>query len=389
MLVSWRQRIWPYRLAMLHSMGTSAASLAAGLRRQPYRAAQRGHPFCSLLSSSRKLSLGSALPRADGQLLALGTALEMVKTSLQTEHVEVYCGSSDSAEKYYYTYVVQGTCGRFYIGRRSCRCDPDGDPYMGSASEQKLGMFYPTEKFILAKHSSHEDSVRAEIFLHDLYDVARNANFANRVNATEAGFSFAGRTHTDEARLRMQYRRRIRVEAQWRKFLHALVSFRNREGHCHVPNGHVEGAYRLSQAVYEIRSSGAFIKGDASRRKQLEDLDFIFNVGEFRWGKFLAALKAFRARESHCRVPQRHVEGTYPLGIAVNRVRTQQCHIRDDESRRQLLVDCQNDKGGGSTSSPAPATVETDRVGNSDKRLFLVYDGERQTQLENNVDSAR
>ena len=126
------------------------------------------------------LSLDTAPPDANGQPLMFRAAAEMVRTATaETKYNDIDLQSL--AKRWHYTYVVRGVCGRFYIGRRTCSTNPGDDPYLGSASEQKRGSFHPISKVILAEHASFENLVRAEIMLHDLYDVARNTTFANAI----------------------------------------------------------------------------------------------------------------------------------------------------------------------------------------------------------------
>lgn len=79
--------------------------------------------------------------------------------------------------------------GRRYIGCRSCKCDPSEDNYMGSFKDRS---YKPTKKTILQTFDSRADALAYEIYLHDLYDVARNPEFANRAKQTSTKFSTHG-----------------------------------------------------------------------------------------------------------------------------------------------------------------------------------------------------
>ena len=46
----------------------------------------------------------------------------------------------------------------------------------------------------------------------------------------------------------------------------------------------------------------------------MDEIGFVWDPLESAWEEGFAALKNFKAREGHCRVPERHIEGTYKLG---------------------------------------------------------------------------
>lgn len=94
---------------------------------------------------------------------------------------------------YHYTYLTKNK-NRYYIGVRTCKCLPWEDKYMGSFSDKS---FKPTDKIILSYHYSRKDAVEAEIFWHNLFDVARNPLFANRAKQKSTGFDYrtSGKNH--------------------------------------------------------------------------------------------------------------------------------------------------------------------------------------------------
>jgi superfamily II DNA or RNA helicase len=104
------------------------------------------------------------------------------------------------------------------------------------------------------------------------------------------------------------------IEKAWEEGLAALTAFKAREGHCRVPLAHVEGTYKLGQWVGFLR--GKRIRDDLSdeRKLRLDAIGFVWDKHKSVWEQGLAALKIFNAREGHCRVPARHVEGTVRLG---------------------------------------------------------------------------
>jgi hypothetical protein len=59
----------------------------------------------------------------------------------------------------------------------------------------------------------------------------------------------------------------------WEDGFAALVKFKQREGHCHVPQRHIEGDYNLGAWVNHQR--GLREKMIVERRKKLEELGFL------------------------------------------------------------------------------------------------------------------
>ena len=52
----------------------------------------------------------------------------------------------------------------------------------------------------------------------------------------------------------------------------------------------------------------------ADRKQRLDTIGFVWDPLESAWKEGFAALTAFKAREGHCRVPARHLEGKFKLG---------------------------------------------------------------------------
>ena len=105
-------------------------------------------------------------------------------------------------------------------------------------------------------------------------------------------------------------------ETAWEKAYKALENFKSREGHCRVPDNFVKGTIRLGRWVSHQRAIRDAMP--AEHRRRLTDLGLVWDVLEDTWESGFAALKKFKAREGHCRVPVSHVEGTYQLGSWVH-----------------------------------------------------------------------
>jgi hypothetical protein len=70
------------------------------------------------------------------------------------------------------------------------------------------------------------------------------------------------------------------------------------------------------------------------RRRRLDSLGFIWNPFNVLWEEGFAALMRFKGREGHCRVPQRHVEGTFKLGAWVSSERNKEHNLAPERKRR-------------------------------------------------------
>ena len=113
----------------------------------------------------------------------------------------------------------------------------------------------------------------------------------------------------------------------------ALRQFKAREGHCDVPQRHVEGTFRLWQWIGRQRSNKDKIS--AEHRQRLDAIGFVWRSLESSWEEGFAALTAFKAREGHCLVCTGHVEGTFNLGTWVSHQRANRNTMSTE--RRQRL----------------------------------------------------
>ena len=102
------------------------------------------------------------------------------------------------------------------------------------------------------------------------------------------------------------------LEDAWEEGFAALTTFKTREGHCRVPQSHVEAAFKLGAWVSNQRQAKDTIPVES--RQRLEEIGFVWDTLESAWDEGFAALTSFKAREGHCRVPKRCIEGTYRLG---------------------------------------------------------------------------
>ena len=122
-------------------------------------------------------------------------------------------------------------------------------------------------------------------------------------------------------------------ESGWEEGFAALKQFKAREGHCDVSQLHIEGTIRLGQWVNRQRNNKNTMSAEC--RKRLHEIGFNWTPHEQSWEEGFAALTQFKAREGHCYVPLKHLEGTFRLGGWVNAQRNKKNAISAE--RRQRL----------------------------------------------------
>jgi len=93
-------------------------------------------------------------------------------------------------------------------------------------------------------------------------------------------------------------------ENQWNQYFSVLKKFFNREGHTNVTKAHREDKLKLGQWVISQRALYQNNKLSEVRINQLETLGFSWNLLDDQWGKYFAALCAFKKRHGDCKVPQ-------------------------------------------------------------------------------------
>ena len=125
-------------------------------------------------------------------------------------------------------------------------------------------------------------------------------------------------------------------ELAWENGFAALIQFKAREKHCRVPRGHQEGAFNLGTWVINQRNRRRALS--VQRRQRLDAIGFdwtLLPLARDSWENGFAALKQFRSREGHCRVPTGHEEGSFKLGGWVRRQRNKR-KTMSTACRRQL-----------------------------------------------------
>ncbi len=122
--------------------------------------------------------------------------------------------------------------------------------------------------------------------------------------------------HVDLARLTQSIAIEVgdRMGVSWDEWYGRLVKYKQREGHCRVPQSFkTEDGYRLGSWVFNRRATQDQLSPE--RRQQLDELGFVWDSMGEDWIDALSHLRAYKQREGHCRVPQSFkTEDGYPLG---------------------------------------------------------------------------
>jgi superfamily II DNA or RNA helicase len=136
------------------------------------------------------------------------------------------------------------------------------------------------------------------------------------------------------------------VGESWEQAFEALTKFHKREGHCIVPQKHIEdglhlGAWVCSQRKKkeELSSNSSEETGNLSltpqRINRLDSLGFYWDPIGSIWEKAFESLVKFQKREGHCIVPQKHLEDGLHLGYWVSSQRKNRLQIQSGKSVRE------------------------------------------------------
>jgi hypothetical protein len=119
----------------------------------------------------------------------------------------------------------------------------------------------------------------------------------------------------------------------WEKGFAKLVQFETREGHCDVPQRHVEDdGFKLGVWVNVQRRNKDTMP--IERRQRLDAVGMVWDPRDGAWEKGFVALTTFKAREGHCSVPQGHIENGFKLGMWINSQRTNRSKMNAERRKR-------------------------------------------------------
>ena len=125
-------------------------------------------------------------------------------------------------------------------------------------------------------------------------------------------------------------------ESAWEEGFAALKVFKAREGHCRVPTAHKEGAFKLGSWVGRQRGNRDATPAEHGQR--LDSIGFVWDLYKSDWEDGFGALTAFKIREGHCRVSDKHVEGTFRLGSWVRNQRVRRETIPTERKQRLVAI---------------------------------------------------
>jgi superfamily II DNA or RNA helicase len=109
-------------------------------------------------------------------------------------------------------------------------------------------------------------------------------------------------------------------EQKWERGFIFLKKFYIREGHCFVPQRHIEEGYNLRAWVDNQRNTNAVQSED--RLNRLKALGFTWNTFDQRWDEGFSHLQNYHDREGHSRVATNHIENGFNLGLWVSSQRS-------------------------------------------------------------------
>ena len=119
---------------------------------------------------------------------------------------------------------------------------------------------------------------------------------------------------------------------KWEQAFALLRNFHKREGHCRVPRSYSVGGVNLGKWISIQRLKKERLNKLQTRR--LNSLGFNWDPLDEQWEQAYSALKKFRKREGHCRVPAQHKENGINLGNWVNNNRHKKSPQPVDRVRR-------------------------------------------------------
>ena len=94
-------------------------------------------------------------------------------------------------------------------------------------------------------------------------------------------------------------------DASWMEQYGQLTEFRNKNGHCNVPQDY-------GQLGFWVRNQRAFLKKNELKQERyelLQQIDFIWNVPEYVWQNHFEKLVAYKIQNGHCNVPYSFGDG--------------------------------------------------------------------------------
>mmetsp|Transcript_26245 Transcript_26245/g.58328 ORF Transcript_26245/g.58328 Transcript_26245/m.58328 type:complete len:475 (-) Transcript_26245:330-1754(-) len=102
---------------------------------------------------------------------------------------------------------------------------------------------------------------------------------------------------------------------QWEEKYILLLRYKERKGHCNVPQHHQEGGVQLGSWLQWQRQAKKRGVLESWCQRRLDELGVSWDVLEDHWNATFALLVKYKEREGHCNVPFRHEEDGVRLGF--------------------------------------------------------------------------
>ena len=126
-------------------------------------------------------------------------------------------------------------------------------------------------------------------------------------------------------------------DAWWQDMYEILTLYKEREGHCDVPQGHKEDEQNLGAWLQTQRREKKNGNMDATKEKQLVELGVVWDVFSQQWEDMYTFLIQYEQREGHCNVPRSHKEDGNNLGYWLTNQRTIKKNGKLDDDRLRRL----------------------------------------------------
>jgi hypothetical protein len=126
-------------------------------------------------------------------------------------------------------------------------------------------------------------------------------------------------------------------EAQWNETYQLLVDYKKQFGDCRVRKRHVVDNVSLGHWVLRQREYHRKGQMPPDRKKKLDEIGFVWELGEEHWHEMLELLKVYKMQHGDLRVPKNHVMDGVALGHWVMRQRTIARKNEMSHERRKLL----------------------------------------------------
>merc|ERR1712194_580010 len=108
---------------------------------------------------------------------------------------------------------------------------------------------------------------------------------------------------------------------QWENYFTLLVKYKDREGHCNVPDKHKEDGEKLGTWLDRQRQANRKDKLNADQIKRLDEIGVVWEVLIQQWENHFTLLVKYKDREGHCNVPRSHEEDGIKLGAWLDKQR--------------------------------------------------------------------